>query len=129
MERLFLGKILDRLPDWICWLYTMLLVMFGWVLFASPDLAAAGAYFAAMFGSSGTAFDNTTLYLLSNYGIVLVLGVFAATDAWKIIVQSAEKRMPALVHGLVPVCTTGIFVLCTAYLVDATYNPFLYFNF
>ena len=129
MERLFLGKVLDRLPDWICWLYTMLLVMFGWVLFASPDLAAAGAYFAAMFGSSGTAFDDTTVYLLLNYGIVLVLGIFGATDAWKIIVQGLEKRLPALVHGLVPVCVTGIFVLCTAYLVDATYNPFLYFNF
>ncbi|MBQ3841064.1 MAG: MBOAT family protein [Ruminiclostridium sp.] len=128
-ERLFLGKVLDKLPDWICWLYTMLLVMFGWVLFASPNIAAAGEYFAAMFGSSGVLFDNTTVYLLVNYGIVLVLGIFGATDAWKIIVQRAEGKFPAVVHGLVPVCTTGIFVLCTAYLVDATYNPFLYFNF
>jgi len=128
-ERLFLGKILDRLPDWICWLYTMILVVFGWVLFASPNLAAAGAYFGAMFGSSGTVFSDSTLYLLMNYGAVLVLGVFASTDAWKIIVEQTEKRLPALVHGLMPVCTTGVFVLCTAYLVDATYNPFLYFNF
>ena len=120
---------LDRLPDWICWIYTMLLVMFGWVLFASPSLADAGAYFGAMFGSSGVLLDDTAVYLLINYGIVLVLGVFGATDAWKIIVERVEKRVPALVHGLMPVCTAGIFVLCTAYLVDATYNPFLYFNF
>ena len=129
LERLFLGKVLEKLPGAISWLYTILLVMFGWVLFASPNLAAAGAYFGSMFGSSGVLFDNTTMYLLLNYGAVLVLGIFGATDAWKVIVTNTEKKVPALVHILMPVCKTAVFVLSTAYLVDASYNPFLYFNF
>ena len=129
LERLFLGKVLEKLPGPISWLYTMLLVMFGWVLFASPDLASAGAYFGALFGSSGVVFDSGATYLLINYGAVLVLGVFAATDAWKVIVERTEKRAPTLVHTLMPICKTGVFLLCVAYLVDATYNPFLYFNF
>ena len=129
LERLFLGKLLVKLPDFVSWLYTILLVMFGWVLFASPDLGTAGAYFGSMFGSSGILFDTTTVYLLINYGLILALGIFAATDAWKNIVERVSKRAPAVVHILMPVCKTAVFVLCTAYLVDATYNPFLYFNF
>ena len=82
-----------------------------------------------MFGSSGVFFDNTAMYLLINYGVVLVLGIFAATDAWKIITESAAAKFPAVVHALMPVCKTAVFVLCIAYLVDASYNPFLYFNF
>ena len=128
-ERLFLGKLLEKLPTAIQWLYTMLLVMFGWVLFASPDIGAALSYFGAMFGSSGVLFDNSAMYLLVNYGIVLVVGIFAATDAWKILTERAEKRAPAVVHSLMPVCKAGVFLLCVAYLVDASYNPFLYFNF
>ena len=129
MERLFLGKVLDKLPDWICWIYTMLLVMLGWVLFASPDISTAFAYMGNMFGSSGIVIDDRALYLLKNYAIVLIIGVFASTDAWKIIVERTEKRLPALVHWATPLCKTGVFALCTAYLVDATYNPFLYFIF
>ena len=129
LERLFLGKLLDRLPAPVSWLYTMLLVMFGWVLFASPDLASAGAYFGSMFGSSGVLFDNTAMYLILNYAVVLIVGIFAATDAWKVIVEYTEKKLPVLVHALMPVCKTAVFVLSTAYLVDASYNPFLYFNF
>ena len=128
-ERLFLGKVLEKLPSAVSWLYTILLVMFGWVLFASPDLATAGAYFGNLFGGSGIAFDNTAVYLLINYGVVLILGIFAATDAWKIIVENAAAKFPAAVHALMPVCKTGVFLLCVAYLVDASYNPFLYFNF
>ena len=129
LERLFLGKVLEKLPGAISWLYTILLVMFGWVLFASPDLTTAGAYFGSMFGSSGVLFDSTTVYLLLNYGAVLVLGIFAATDAWKVIVGNVEKKVPTLVHILMPICKTAVFALSTAYLVDASYNPFLYFNF
>ena len=82
-----------------------------------------------MFGSSGILADDRAMYLLKNYAVVLIFGIFAATDAWKIIVESAERRFPAAVHWATPFCKTAVFVLCTAYLVDATYNPFLYFIF
>ena len=129
LERLFLGKVLEKLPTLLSWLYTMLLVMLGWVLFASPDIGTAGAYIADMFGASGTLYDNTSVYLFLNYGVVLVFGIFAATDAWKIIVEHTEKHFPAVVHAAMPICKIAVFLICTAYLVDASYNPFLYFNF
>ncbi len=129
LEKLFLGKLLDKLPSFVCWLYTMLLVMFGWVLFASPDVSSAFAYFGAMFGSGGVFIDSTAVYMLLNYGLVIVIGVFAATDAWKTITEKLSGKFPMMMNYATPVAKTAVFILCTAFLADATYNPFLYFNF
>lgn len=129
VEKLFLGKLLEKLPSAISWLYTILLVMLGWVLFVSPDLPSAFGYMGAMFGSSGILCDNTAIYLLINYGILLVVGIFGCTDAMKTIVERLTKRLPTVVNYATPVLKTGVLLLCVAYLSDATYNPFLYFNF
>lgn len=129
IEKLFLGNVLKKLPTPISWLYTMLLVVLGWVLFVTPDVGTAFSYMGAMFGATGVLCDNTALYLLLNYGILLVIGIFASTDAWKIIVESLTKRAPTIMHYATPVVKTAVFIICIAYLADATYNPFLYFNF
>lgn len=129
IEKLFLGNILKKLPSAISWLYTMLLVVLGWVLFVTPDISTAFSYMGAMFGANGVFCDDTALYLLLNYGILLVVGIFVSTDAWKIIVERLTKRIPTIMHYATPFVKTAVFVLCIAYLADATYNPFLYFNF
>ncbi len=129
MEKLFLGKLLEKLPNAVRWLYTMLLVVLGWVLFVTPDLSTAFSYMGTMFGSTGVLVDDTALYLLLNYGIMLVIGIFASTDAWKIIVDKLTAKAPTAVHYITPVVKMAVFILCIAYLADATYNPFLYFNF
>ncbi|MBQ8411408.1 MAG: MBOAT family protein [Ruminiclostridium sp.] len=128
-EKLFLGKLLEKLPTAVRWLYTMLLVVLGWVLFVTPDLPTAFSYMGTMFGSTGILADSRALYLLLNYGVMLILGIFASTDAWKIIVEKANEKMPVAVNWIKPVVKMAVFVLCIAYLADATYNPFLYFNF
>ena len=128
-EKLFLGKLLEKLPTVVRWLYTMLLVVLGWVLFVTPDLPTAFSYMGTMFGSTGILADSRALYLLLNYGVMLILGIFASTDAWKIIVEKANEKMPVAVNWITPVVKMAVFVLCIAYLADATYNPFLYFNF
>ena len=129
MEKLFLGRVLEKLPSFVSWVYTMLLVMLGWVLFASPDISTAGAYIATMFGGSGILFDNTAIYLLINYGFILVFGIFAATDLWKRIVERLSLKLPTFTNYITPFAKTAVFLICIAYLADATYNPFLYFNF
>ncbi len=129
MEKLFLGKLLEKLPTAIRWFYTMLLVVLGWVLFVTPDLSSAFSYMGIMFGSTGILADSTALYLLINYGVMLILGIFASTDAWKIIVEKINAKAPAAVNIVTPIAKIAVFVLCIAYLADATYNPFLYFNF
>ena len=107
----------------------MLLVVLGWVLFVTPDLPTAFSYMGVMFGSTGVGLDDTALYLLLNYGIMLVIGIFASTDAWKIIVEKVSAKAPTAVNYITPVAKIAVFILCVAYLADAPYNPVLYFNF
>ena len=129
LERLFLGRLLEKLPDPVCHIYTMLLVMLGWVLFASNDLSSALSYFGAMFGAGGVLCDDTALYILRNYALVLAVGIFASTDIWKRLIGCISGKLPMLINYTVPFAVTAVFLLCIAYLADATYNPFLYFNF
>lgn len=129
MEKLFLGKILERIPDFFSWLYTIVLVILGWVLFDTADIPTALGYMGAMFGGGGTLIDNTAMYYLINYGVMFVIGTFACTDIFSRAAEWLKEKMPLLVNYSTPIAKTAIMVLSTAYLADATYNPFLYFNF
>ncbi|MCM1055382.1 MAG: MBOAT family protein [Bacteroides sp.] len=129
IEKLFLGKLLDKLPSFFSWLYTMLLVILGWVLFDTADISSAFGYMGAMFGSTGALFDDAGMYYLMNYGIITVIAVFACTDAFKLILERLRSKLPALVNYATPFAKLAVLVFSTAYLADATYNPFLYFNF
>ncbi len=129
IEKLFLGKILERIPDFFSWLYTIVLVILGWVLFDTADIPTALGYMGAMFGGGGTLVDNTAMYYLINYGVMFVIGAFACTDIFSRAAEWLKEKMPLLVNYSTPIAKTAIMVLSTAYLADATYNPFLYFNF
>lgn len=129
IEKLFLGKVLDKIPSFFSWLYTMILVILGWVLFDTADIPTALGYMGAMFGSTGVLWDNQSMYLLMNYGIIIVIAIFACTDAFKVILEKLREKAPALVNYITPFTKLAVLTLSTAYLADATYNPFLYFNF
>ncbi len=129
IEKLFLGKVLEKIPDFFSWLYTIVLVILGWVLFDTADIPTALGYMGAMFGGGGTLIDNTAMYYLINYGVMFVIGAFACTDIFSRAAEWLKEKMPLLVNYSTPIAKTAIMVLSTAYLADATYNPFLYFNF
>ena len=129
IEKLFLGKLLEKIPSFFSWLYTIVLVILGWVLFDTADIPTAFGYMGAMFGGSGTLVDNTAMYNLVNYGVMFVIGIFACTDIFSRTAERLKEKMPVLINYSTPIAKTAIMALSTAYLADATYNPFLYFNF
>ncbi len=128
-ERLFLKKLLDKLPAAIDCIYTMLLVILGWVLFDTPDLPSAGAYIAAMFGGTGILVDDAALYHLTNYGIIFIICIIGCTDLPQRAFKALRKKFTTFVNYSGTAVMIAMLLLCTAYLVDETYNPFLYFNF
>lgn len=128
-EKLFLGKILEKIPAFFAHLYTMLLVILGWVLFDTADIPTAFGYMGAMFGGNGMLWDNQGMYYLMNYGIILLIALFGCTDLSKRFFDQARKKTPRLMNYSTPFAKFAVLVLSTAYLADATYNPFLYFNF
>ena len=124
-ERLFLGKRLEKLPAVLRHVYAMAVVLVGWALFAVEDPGRLGGYFRALFGGSGllSAVDG---YRLRSYLPMLVILALGATPLaqtlWDWLGERTRSR-------LAPVLVLAALVLCTASLVDASYNPFLYFRF
>ena len=124
-ERLFLGKYLEKLPAAVQHVYTMVIVLIGWCLFAVEDMGHLGRYLAACFGGAQFISANT-LYYLRTYLPMLVILVLASTPAVKNL-WNRVRESTRLVAA--PVLVLGVLILCTACLVDASYNPFLYFRF
>lgn len=130
IERFFLGKYLQKIPAVLQVLYSFLLVVFGWVLFEFEDLANVGRYIGAMFGGNGgVLLDGQALYLLSSYLLLLVVCAIGATNYPKKLVEKVSGKFPVWVRYASPVFEVGLLFLCTAFLVNSTYNPFLYFRF
>ncbi|MWC27897.1 MBOAT family O-acyltransferase [Paenibacillus sp. MMS18-CY102] len=121
-EKWFLLRLLARLPGWASHLYALLLIVLGWVLFAFDDLSRIGEYLGAMLGLNGQPlWDDTALYLAyTNAVLLLVLGI--AATPWRRLRRSYHPVLQLAWYA-------ALFLASTAYLVDATYNPFLYFRF
>lgn len=112
--------------------YVLLAVTLGFVLFDAASLKDALHQLGTLFGA-GTAsgLGTEALYMLRSYGVVLALAVLGATPLpamlWKK-VQEAKSLAPVLTVAE-PLCTFALLALCTAFLVDGSFNPFLYFRF
>ena len=130
IEKYILSPVLDKLPSVVRHIYSIVLVVIGWVLFFSPSLGGAARYLGMMFGAGahGVA-DRESLYLLTTnlvLWIILIIGSTPLTDVRYQHMLRRKKWNTTLLNGIV---YAVLFILCIAYLVTETYNPFLYFRF
>ncbi len=133
MERLFFGKVLNRLPAAVGHVWTLAVALFSFYLFvfdgsaATLDAAHAFAYLSAMFG--GAPFANATVWYDLCHALLLLLVLAIGSTP---LPRRIFKRLSEKFSGLEPVrlllCLAAL-IICTAYLVDSSYNPFLYFRF
>ena len=112
--------------------YVLLAVTLGFVLFDAASLKDALHQLGTLFGAGTVSGLGTeALYMLRSYGVVLALAVLGATPLpamlWKK-AQEAKSLAPVLTVAE-PLCTFALLALCTAFLVDGSFNPFLYFRF
>lgn len=125
LEKYVLRDLLARTPAAVKHLYTLAVVFVGWGLFAMEDLSVCGRYLAACFGAA-PAWSAVDGYTLRSYAVTFLLLVVASTNwgarTWARIPDRARRI-------LAPVLMALSLVVCTAYLVDGSYNPFLYFRF
>lgn len=126
LEKAFLLKFVEHKPVF-GHIYTVLVAVFGWMIFQLDSLARVGEYWGAMLGfrSAGWAGAHD-LFLLKAYLPVLLIGAAAATP----LLKKLYARIPkGLRRWTTPAVAALLLAASTAYLVDATYNPFLYFRF
>lgn len=130
LEKLFLGKLLLKLPKFIRVAYSFLMVVFGWVFFEIEAFSDIAAYFSAMFGLNGAGFANGySVYILGANILVFIACILGATTLYDKTLVDLKKKSRKLVNGALPVIQVVTFLICIAFLVTATYNPFLYFRF
>ena len=125
LERFIFRDILVRTPVLVKRIYTLAVVFVGWGLFAIEDMGACGQYLRLCFGG-GSAWSAADGYRLRSWGVILLLLALGSTtfaaDVWRKLPERGRK-------ALTPVLMVLGLVLSTAYLVDGSYNPFLYFRF
>ena len=128
IEKTFLLRLLERAPKFLRHIYSMAAVIFGWLLFVIEDVSSIGAYLSRMFGGTGVFATQITVYELVRNLVFLAILILASTPASKKLwYKLYSKGTPWRIVKSV-VCAIA-FVLCIAYLVDSSYNPFLYFRF
>ncbi len=128
-EKAFLGKILEKLPGIVRHIYSLFFIVIGWLLFVSEDMSAGFVYLSNMFGAGVSGFySEGFLYeLLRNLPFIALL-ILASTPVPKRIFWKCYEKHPVFRTATTVVCVILILV-SIAYLVDSTYNPFLYFRF
>ena len=121
--------ILEKIPSIIKRIYAIVLVMLGWVLFDTATIAQAFSYMGRMFRFGSSFYDSYTIYILVNFGLLFIIAIIGSTDLPKKLAIKLSDKVPAVGNYGSVILMTILMLLSTAYLVNASYNPFLYFNF
>lgn len=133
IEKAFLMKWLNRSWTFVRHIYTIVLLLIGWGLFAFDNFSKLSNYFKVMFGLEGEGVCNQmTLFYLSSNAISLIILIIACTPFMKWVysyITRSQKIKWIMEIIIMPVIYFGILFISTAYLVDSSYNPFLYFRF
>lgn len=132
IEKIFLNKFMEKLPSFIRRIYVLFIVMILFIIFSSDNMSVALSNIKGLFGMNGEAFINDyTLHYLKSYLPVLIIALFGATPFIKILIDKLRKNkyVNNIINILEPILIVVILVVVTSYLIDNSYNPFLYFRF
>jgi len=132
IEKLFLSRLLDKLPGALRSVYVLVFIVFSFVLFNANTLPEAWGNLAGMFGAGDRMLaDPQTLYYLSANVLLIAISAIGSTPLPKLAVEkiAASKIGGVVMNVLEVVFCLGILVIVTGYLVDGSFNPFLYFRF
>lgn len=129
IEKLFLLKALDKLPRLFRHAYALLLIVIGWVIFASDDVSVMLPYLGSMFGANG-ALGGMDVYTLLTRAALMVICCVASTELpRRLFVTAAGKMNEKAAFTVKSVLTLTLLALSIVFLIGDSYNPFLYFRF
>ena len=130
LEKFILKKFFDKIPSPIRWLYSMSVVLVGWMIFYFDDFQTLITAFSVAFGHAGNAFtDPVSETLVINNVPFILIAAIASTPVLNVIRRLVEKSSPLTESILRIIYNIVMLILCVASLVGSTYNPFLYFRF
>ncbi len=132
IEKLWLSKYISKLPKFLRNIYVLFIIMISFIMFNAGSINEAFFNIKGLFGLNKEVFiNNYTIYYLKSYLIVLIIAIFGATPLFKNIIEKLKKSkcLNKIINILEPIFLVILLLLVTAYLIDSSYNPFLYFRF
>lgn len=130
IEKIGLLKVLEKIPSVISSAYVTLITIIGFIIFSGSSVSEILNNIEGIFGIGVSKFaDLESLYCLKNYAAIFIIAIIGATPIMKNIVSKISKKVLKLVNVIEPVFLTTLLIVCISYLVDGSFNPFLYFRF
>jgi len=128
IEKVFLSKYLEKLPKVLRHVYTLIIVMISFVIFNGESTAQIMQNIGGLVGINSSAVVSLeSLYHLKSYLVVLLVAFVGATPILK---NSANKeKIHKIMNCVEPIFLLLILTICTSYIIDGSFNPFLYFRF
>ena len=127
VEKLWLGKVLEKLPAFSSHLYVLILVVLSFVIFNAAGLKGVVSDLGGLFGAGGIPLvSSEAVYYLRSYAVAIAVAVIGATPIPKLLYNKLTEA-PKVV--LEPLATGVLLVLSTALIINGSFNPFLYFRF
>lgn len=131
-EKLWLGKAIQSLPRFLSHIYVMFFIVISFVIFDAPNLSEGLLRVYSMFGIDKVPMmEVQSLYYLQSYGIVLIIAIIGCTPFPKLCIERIRKSFygDMALNITEPIACVILLFVITGYLVDASFNPFLYFRF
>ena len=130
IEKMGLLKVLEKIPNVISRAYVALITIIGFIIFSGSSVSEILNNIGGIFGIGVSKFaDLESLYCLKNYAAIFIIAIIGATPIMKNVVSKISKKASKLVNVIEPVFLTTLLIVCISYLVDGSFNPFLYFRF
>lgn len=130
IEKMGLLKVLEKIPSVISRAYVTLITIIGFIIFSGSSVSEILNNIGGIFGIGVSKFaDLESLYCLKNYAAIFIIAIIGATPIMKNVVSKISKKVSKLVNVIEPVFLTTLLIVCISYLVDGSFNPFLYFRF
>lgn len=128
LEKTFILKLLNKLPKVVGHIYSLILIMFGWLIFSSSSLSEIWAYTKMMLGIGAQFTTNAASHDVVRLIPLFAVCIVASTPLMKNLYDRFMERFKAA-SFLNPALAGSSLLLCTAYMVDSTFSPFLYYIF
>lgn len=132
LEKFWLNKFFAKIPKVFSHIYVCVLIVISFVLFSANGLSGAIEDIGSMFGAGGLPFWTAeTGYYLAGYAVVLIVAIIGSTPLIKTAVLKLKEneRINKIINILEPIFVVVMLLIVTAYFVDGSFSPFLYFRF
>ena len=129
IEKIFLNRYLEKFPKILSRIYVLIIVMISFIIFSGENMNQIIQNIGGLVGCAESNFiSKESLYYFKSYLVVFIVAIIGATPIFKNIIQN-RKNIDKFINILEPIYLLIIFVISTSYIIDGSFNPFLYFRF